>query len=156
MKQSSKKHELGTAALYCRLSRDDNMDSESNSIQNQKKLLAKVAKEKGYTNLVHFLDDCISGVTMDRPGFVEMIRQLEQGKAAAVFVKDLSRLGRNYIEVGRLTEEFFPDHDIRLVAVSDNIDTAEGENEFAPIRNLFKNISHLGKVSNDFSLFGRF
>ena len=88
MKQSSKKHELGTAALYCRLSRDDNMDSESNSIQNQKKLLAKVAKEKGYTNLVHFLDDGISGVTMDRPGFVEMIRQLEQGKAAAVFVKD--------------------------------------------------------------------
>lgn len=105
--------------------------------QKQKKLLAKVAKEKGYTNLVHFLDDGISGVTMDRPGFVEMIRQLEQGKAAAVFVKDLSRLGRNYIEVGRLTEEFFPDHDIRLVAVSDNIDTAEGENELAPIRNLF-------------------
>lgn len=103
----------------------------------QKKLLAKVAKEKGYTNLVHFLDDGISGVTMDRPGFVEMICQLEQGKAAAVFVKDLSRLGRNYIEVGRLTEEFFPNHDIRLVAVSDNIDTAEGENELAPIRNLF-------------------
>mgnify|MGYP004521960995 CR=1 FL=1 len=70
--------------------------------------------------------------------------------------EDLSRLGRNYIEVGRLTEEFFPDHDIRLVAVSDNIDTAEGENELAPIRNLFKNISHSGKVSNDFSLFGRF
>ena len=96
-----------------------------------------MAKEKGYTNLVHFLDDGISGVTMNRPGFVEMIRQLEQGRAAAVFVKDLSRLGRNYIEVGRLTEEFFPEHDIRLVAVSDNIDTAEGENELAPIRNLF-------------------
>ena len=153
MKQSSKKHELGTAALYCLLSRDDNMDSESNSIQNQKKLLAKVAKEKGYTNLVHFLDDGISGVTMDRPGFVEMIRQLEQGKAAAVFVKDLSRLGRNYIEVGRLTEEFFPDHDIRLVAVSDNIDTAEGENELAPIRNLFnewyaRDISKKRRISN--------
>ena len=103
MKQSSKKHELGTAALYCRLSRDDNLEGESYSIGNQKKLLAKVAKEKGYTNLVHFLDDGISGVTMDRPGFVEMIRQLEQGKAAAVFVKDLSRLGRNYIEVGRLS-----------------------------------------------------
>ena len=126
-------------ALYSRLSvgDEDRDGGESNSIQNQKKLLANVAKEKGYTNLVHFLDDGISGVTMDRPGFVEMIRQLEQGKAAAVFVKDLSRLGRNYIEVGRLTEEFFPDHDIRLVAVSDNIDTAEGENELAPIRNLF-------------------
>ena len=90
---------------------------------------------------------------MDRPGFVEMIRQLEQGKAAAVFVKDLSRLGRNYIEVGRLTEEFFPDHDIRLVAVSDNIDTAEGENELAPIRNLFnewyaRDISKKRRISN--------
>lgn len=157
MKQSNnKKSRDVTAFLYERLSRDDNLEGESYSIGNQKKLLAKVAKEKGYTNLVHFLDDGISGVTMDRPGFVEMICQLEQGKAAAVFVKDLSRLGRNYIEVGRLTEEFFPDHDIRLVAVSDNIDTAEGENELAPIRNLFKNISHSGKVSNDFSLFRRF
>lgn len=140
-------------ALYCRLSRDDEQDGLSGSIKNQKKLLAKVAKEKGYTNLVHFLDDGISGVTMDRPGFVEMIRQLEQGKAAAVFVKDLSRLGRNYIEVGRLTEEFFPDHDIRLVAVSDNIDTAEGENELAPIRNLFnewyaRDISKKRRISN--------
>ena len=112
------------AAIYCRLSKDDDQQGESASIANQKKLLAKVAKEKGYTNLVHFLDDGISGVTMDRPGFVEMICQLEQGKAAAVFVKDLSRLGRNYIEVGRLTEEFFPNHDIRLVSVSDNIYTA--------------------------------
>ena len=83
---------------------------------------------------------------MDRPGFNDMMEQLAAGKAAAVFVKDLSRLGRNYIEVGRLTEEFFPEHDIRLVAVSDNIDTAEGENELAPIRNLFKNISCLGRV----------
>ena len=154
MKQSNnKKSRDVTAFLYERLSRDDNLEGESYSIGNQKKLLAKVAKEKGYTNLVHFLDDGISGVTMDRPGFVEMIRQLEQGKAAAVFVKDLSRLGHNYIEVGRLTEEFFPDHDIRLVAVSDNIDTAEGENELAPIRNLFnewyaRDISKKRRISN--------
>ena len=154
MKQSNnKKSRDVTAFLYERLSRDDNLEGESYSIGNQKKLLAKVAKEKGYTNLVHFLDDGISGVTMDRPGFVEMIRQLEQGKAAAIFVKDLSRLGRNYIEVGRLTEEFFPDHDIRLVAVSDNIDTAEGENELDPIRNLFnewyaRDISKKRRISN--------
>ena len=154
MKQSNnKKSRDVTAFLYERLSRDDNLEGESYSIGNQKKLLAKVAKEKGYTNLVHFLDDGISGVTMNRPGFVEMICQLEQGKAAAVFVKDLSRLGRNYIEVGRLTEEFFPDHDIRLVAVSDNIDTAEGENELAPIRNLFnewyaRDISKKRRISN--------
>ncbi len=142
-----------TAFLYERLSRDDNLEGESYSIGNQKKLLTKVAKEKGYTNLIHFLDDGISGVTMDRPDFVEMIQQLEQGRAAAVFVKDLSRLGRNYIEVGRLTEEFFPEHDIRLVAVSDNIDTAEGENELAPIRNLFnewyaRDISKKRRISN--------
>lgn len=155
MKQSNnnKKSRDVTAFLYERLSRDDNMDGESYSIGNQKKLLTKVAKEKGYTNLVHFFDDGISGVTMDRPGFADMIQQLEQGKAAAVFVKDLSRLGRNYIEVGRLTEEFFPNHDIRLVAVSDNIDTDEGENELAPIRNLFnewyaRDISKKRRISN--------
>ena len=151
MKQSNnnKKSRDVTAFLYERLSRDDNMDGESYSIGNQKKLLTKVAKE----NLVHFFDDGISGVTMDRPGFADMIQQLEQGKAAAVFVKDLSRLGRNYIEVGRLTEEFFPNHDIRLVAVSDNIDTDEGENELAPIRNLFnewyaRDISKKRRISN--------
>ena len=154
MKQSNnKKSRDVTAFLYERLSRDDNLEGESYSIGNQKKLLTKVAKEKGYTNLVHFMDDGISGVTMDRPGFVDMIRQLEERRAAAVFVKDLSRLGRNYIEVGRLTEEFFPEHDIRLVAVSDNIDTAEGENELAPIRNLFnewyaRDISKKRRISN--------
>ncbi len=154
MRQSNnKKSRDVTAFLYERLSRDDNLEGESYSIGNQKKLLTKVAKEKGYTNLIHFLDDGISGVMMDRPGFVEMIQQLEQGRAAAVFVKDLSRLGRNYIEVGRLTEEFFPEHDIRLVAVSDNIDTAEGENELAPIRNLFnewyaRDISKKRRISN--------
>ena len=154
MRQSNnRKSRDVTAFLYERLSRADNLEGESYSIGNQKKLLTKVAKEKGYTNLVHFLDDGISGVTMDRPGFNDMMEQLAAGKAAAVFVKDLSRLGRNYIEVGRLTEEFFPEHDIRLVAVSDNIDTAEGENELAPIRNLFnewyaRDISKKRRISN--------
>lgn len=154
MKQSkSRKSRETTAFLYERLSRDDNLDGDSYSIQNQKKLLTKVAKEKGYTNLVHFYDDGISGVTMDRPGFVSMLQEIEKGKAAAVFVKDLSRLGRNYIEVGRLTEEFFPEHDIRLVAVSDGIDTDEGENELAPIKNLFnewyaRDISKKRRISN--------
>ena len=154
MRQSNnRKSRDVTAFLYERLSRDDNLEGESYSIGNQKKLLTKVAKEKGYTNLVHFLDDGISGVTMDRPGFNDMMEQLAAGKAAAVFVKDLSRLGRNYIEVGRLTEEFFPEHDIRLVSVSDNIDTAEGENELAPIRNLFnewyaRDISKKRRISN--------
>lgn len=146
-KSINRKNRESTAFLYERISRDDNLEGDSYSVANQKKLLVKVAKEKGFTNLVHFFDDGISGVTMERPGFKEMLSELEQGHAAAVIVKDMSRLGRNYIEVGRLTEEFFPDHDIRLIAVSDGIDTDEGENELAPIRNLFKNTPHLGKAS---------
>lgn len=103
MKQSSK-YQTGAAALYCRLSRDDNMDNESNSIQNQKKILQKAAKDKGYTDTIFFVDDGITGTTMKRPGFQKMITAIEVGYISAVFVKDLSRLGRNYIEVGKLTE----------------------------------------------------
>ena len=153
MKQSSKKHELGTAALYCRLSRDDNMDSESNSIQNQRKILQKAAKDKGYTDTVFFVDDGITGTTMKRPGFQKMLTAIEAGYISAVFVKDLSRLGRNYIEVGQLTEEFFPLHDIRLVAVSDGVDSDEGEDDFTPFRNIMneyyaKDISKKRRIVN--------
>ena len=153
MKQSSKKHELGTAALYCRLSRDDNMDSESNSIQNQRKILQKAAKDKGYTDTVFFVDDGITGTTMKRPGFQKMLTAIEAGYTSAVFVKDLSRLGRNYIEVGKLTEEFFPLHDIRLVAVSDGVDSDEGEDDFTPFKNIMneyyaKDISKKRRIVN--------
>lgn len=153
MKQSSRKTKDTTAFLYVRLSRDDNLDGESYSIQNQKKLLTKAAKDMGYTNLVTFVDDGVSGVTMNRPGFNAMMAELEKSHASAVFVKDMSRLGRNYIEVGRLMEEFFPAHDIRLIAISDGIDTSEGENEFAPIKNMFnewyaRDISKKRRISN--------
>ena len=153
MKQSSKKHELGTAALYCRLSRDDNMDSESNSIQNQRKILQKAAKDRGYTDTVFFVDDGITGTTMKRPGFQKMLTAIEAGYISAVFVKDLSRLGRNYIEVGKLTEEFFPLHDIRLVAVSDGVDSDEGEDDFTPFKNIMneyyaKDISKKRRIVN--------
>lgn len=154
MKQSlCQKNRNHTAFLYVRLSRDDQEEGDSYSIQNQKKLLTKIAKEKGYQKLITFSDDGISGVTMNRPGLQEMIEALEKGYGSAVFVKDLSRLGRNYLEVGRLTEEFFTDHEIRFVSVSDNIDTDEGENELAPIRNLFnewyaRDISKKRRISN--------
>ena len=153
MKQSGKKHELGTAALYCRLSRDDNMDSESNSIQNQRKILQKAAKDKGYTDTIFFVDDGITGTTMKRPGFQKMLTAIEAGYISAVFVKDLSRLGRNYIEVGKLTEEFFPLHDIRLVAVSDGVDSDEGEDDFTPFKNIMneyyaKDISKKRRIVN--------
>ncbi len=154
MKQSNNKNrEEGTAALYCRLSRDDNMDTESNSISNQKKILQKAAKEKGYTDTLFFVDDGITGTTMKRPGFQKMIQTIEAGYISAVFVKDLSRLGRNYIEVGRLTEEFFPQHDIRLIAVSDGVDSDEGENDFTPFKNIMneyyaKDISKKRRIVN--------
>ncbi len=153
MKQSSKKTALGTAALYCRLSRDDNMDNESNSISNQKKILQKAAKDKGYTDTIFFVDDGITGTTMKRPGFQKMIAAIEAGYISAVFVKDLSRLGRNYIEVGKLTKEFFPLHDVRLVAVSDGVDSDEGEDDFTPFKNIMneyyaKDISKKRRIVN--------
>ena len=153
MKQSSKNHAIGTAALYCRLSRDDNMDTESNSISNQKKILLKAAKEKGYTDTIFFVDDGITGTTMKRKDFQKMLTAIEAGYISAVFVKDLSRLGRNYIEVGKLTEEFFPQHDVRLVAVADGVDSDEGENEFTPFRNIMnewyaKDISKKRRIVN--------
>ena len=153
MKQSNKTHEFGTAALYCRLSRDDNLDTESNSISNQKKILQKAAKEKGYSDTLFFVDDGTTGTTMKRPGLQKMLQAIECGYISAVFVKDLSRLGRNYIEVGRLTEEFFPAHDVRLVAVSDGVDSDEGENEFTPFKNIMneyyaRDISKKRKIVN--------
>ena len=155
--QVMRKNEKITA-LYERLSRDDfgkddDQQRESNSISNQKAMLEEFAARQGFTNIVHFTDDGISGTCFDRPGFLAMMKEVEAGNVEYLCIKDLSRLGRNYIEVGRLTEEFFPEHDIRLVAVSDNIDTAEGDNELAPIRNLFnewyaRDISKKRRISN--------
>ena len=135
------------------MSRDDNMDNESNSISNQKKILQKAAKDKGYSDTIFFVDDGITGTTMKRPGFQKMITAIEAGYISAVFVKDLSRLGRNYIEVGKLTEEFFPLHDVRLVAVSDGVDSDEGEDDFTPFKNIMneyyaKDISKKRRIVN--------
>lgn len=154
MRQSNSKYKReNTAFIYVRLSRDDNLDGDSYSIGNQKKLLTSLAKEKGYTNIVTFCDDGISGVTMNRPDYKRMIEQLELGKSSALFVKDLSRLGRNYIEVGRLIEELLPMLKVRLIAVSDGIDTQEGDDELIPIRNMFnewysRDISKKRRMSN--------
>ena len=142
-------------ALYSRLSvgDEDRDGGESNSIQNQRKILQKAAKDKGYTDTIFFVDDGITGTTMKRPGFQKMLTAIEAGYISAVFVKDLSRLGRNYIEVGKLTEEFFPLHDIRLVAVSDGVDSDEGEDDFTPFKNIMneyyaKDISKKRRIVN--------
>ena len=140
MKQSSINTNYGTAALYCRLSRDDNMDTESNSIQNQKQLLQKVAKEKGYTDTIFFVDDGVTGTTMNRPGFQKMLSAIEAGYISAVLVKDLSRLGRNYVEVGNLLEQLFPFLGVRVISINDNYDSDAFNGQTGGIDVAFKNL----------------
>ncbi|MBP3858084.1 MAG: recombinase family protein [Ruminiclostridium sp.] len=124
-------------ALYERLSRDDELQGESNSITNQKEMLESYARANGFTPFRHFFDDGISGTTFERDGFKEMIAECEKGNISAVIVKDLSRFGRDYLTVGLYTDVFFPEHDIRFIAIGNSIDsTVQGNNDFAPMINL--------------------
>lgn len=139
-------------ALYARLSQDDGNEGDSNSIINQKKILEDYAKKHGYIPYKIFIDDGISGTTFDRPDFVKMIKEAEQGNINRVIVKDLSRFGRDYIKVGLYTEFLFPDKDIHFIAINDDVDSnKQQENDLTPFKNLFKNISCLGKVRIPFS-----
>ena len=125
-------------ALYCRLSQDDENKGDSNSIQNQRAILEKYAKDNGFENIQIFIDDGYSGVSFNRPDFQRLLELMEQGKVATLITKDLSRLGRNYIEVGNYTEMLFPRWNVRYIAVNDNYDSLYSEgNEFAPFKNLF-------------------
>ena len=124
-------------ALYARLSQEDALDGESNSIANQKKILLKYAEDNGFPNPTFFIDDGVSGVTFDRPGWNEMIGLAEAGKVKTVIVKDMSRMGRDYLKVGYYTESFFAERDIRYIAINDGVDSDKGDNEFIPFRNLF-------------------
>ena len=126
-------------ALYARLSQEAALDGESNSIANQKKILLKYATNNGFPNLTFFIDDGISGVTFDRPGWNEMIRLAEAGKVKMVIVKGISRMGRDYLKVGYYTESFFAERDIRYIAINDGVDSDKGDNDFTPFRNLFNN-----------------
>ncbi|MCD8180756.1 MAG: recombinase family protein [Firmicutes bacterium] len=125
-----------TTALYCRLSRDDEYNGDSMSIQTQKSMLKRYADENGYINCQFFVDDGVSGTTFTRQGFQSMIAEIENGKIGTVIVKDLSRLGREYLQTGYYTEIFFPQHDVRFIAVNDNVDSDSGDNEFAPFKNI--------------------
>ena len=124
-------------ALHARLSQEDALDGESNSIANQKKILWKYAEDNGFPNPTFFIDDGVSGVTFDRPGWNEMIRLAEAGKVKTVIVKDMSRMGRDYLKVGYYTESFFAERDIRYIAINDGVDSDKGDNDFTPFRNLF-------------------
>ena len=134
--QSKNKNQIGITALYCRLSRDDGTESESNSIGNQKKLLSQKAKEMGLTDTKYYVDDGYTGTNFNRPGFQQLIDDIEIGLVSAVMVKDLSRLGRDYVSVGNYTDSYFPEHNIRFIAVNDAIDSDEGESEIEPFKNI--------------------
>ena len=123
-------------ALYCRLSQDDKQEGDSNSIINQKKILKKYALDRGYTNIKFYIDDGVSGTTFNRAGFQSMIADVETGKVKRVIVKDMSRLGRDYLQVGMYTEIFFPEHDVHFIAVNDGVDSNQEDNEFTPFRNI--------------------
>ena len=123
-------------ALYCRLSQDDKQEGDSNSIINQKKILKKYALDRGYTNIQFYIDDGVSGTTFNRAGFQSMIADVETGKVKRVIVKDMSRLGRDYLQVGMYTEIFFPEHDVHFIAVNDGVDSNQEDNEFTPFRNI--------------------
>jgi DNA invertase Pin-like site-specific DNA recombinase len=135
-RQTGRFNNAKITALYERLSRDDELQGESNSIINQKNMLEDYAMKNGFKNLIHFTDDGISGTTFDRKGWNAMLVEIEAGNVSTVICKDLSRIGRDYLKVGFYTEVLFREKGIRFIAVSNNIDSATGENEFAPFMNI--------------------
>ncbi len=124
-------------ALYCRLSQDDMLQGESNSITNQKAILKKYAEDNGFRNPVFYVDDGVSGTTFERDGFKSMMADVEAGKVGTVITKDLSRLGRDYLKTGELIEIVFPDYDVRYIAINDGVDTFKSENELMAFKNIF-------------------
>ena len=123
-------------ALYCRLSCDDDNEGESLSIENQKKLLTQYADEKGFFNTRFYVDDGISGTTFERDGFKAMLNDVQNGEVKTVIVKDMSRFGRDYIQVGMYTEILFPQNNVRFIAINDSYDSANGDNDFIPFKNI--------------------
>lgn len=124
------------AALYARLSRDDDNEGDSNSISHQIEILTKYAKEHGIDNFKIYKDDGFSGTNFNRPGFQEMLDDIEDGLVSMVVVKDMSRFGRNYLEVGMYTEIRFPEKGVRFIAVNDGVDSERDDNDFTPFRNI--------------------
>ena len=155
--QHNTETKIWNATLYLRLSRDDGDKEESNSITGQRELLRDFIRTRPeLREYAVRIDDGFTGSNFERPSFKKMLEDVKAGRTNCIIVKDMSRLGRDYLGVGYYTDTFFPEHNIRFIAVNDCVDSDDGENELAPFRNVMKNISHSGKVSNDFSLFGRF
>ena len=124
-------------ALYCRLSRDDELQGDSNSIVNQKNILSKYAKENGFKNLQYFVDDGFSGTNFNRPSWNDLIALVEDNKIGTIIVKDMSRLGRDYLKVGFYTEILFIEKNIRFIAINNGIDSAnQTDSDFTPFLNI--------------------
>ena len=124
-------------ALYCRLSQDDMLQGESNSITNQKAILKKYADDNSFGNTVYYVDDGVSGTTFEREGFKAMMADVVAGNVGTVITKDLSRLGRDYLKTGEYIEIIFPDYDVRYIAINDGVDTLKSENELMAFKNIF-------------------
>ena len=128
----------GITACYERLSQEDKLDGESNSISNQKRILEKYCSDHGYTAIRHYdEDDGYSGTNFNRPGFQRMLADIKAGKIKRVVVKDMSRFGRNYLQVGMYTEMMFAEYGVHFIAVNDGVDSVRGDSEFTAIRNVF-------------------
>ena len=134
------KEKLGITALYCRLSRDDGKEGESNSIKNQKRMLAKYAKEHGFQNIKFYEDDGFTGTNFNRPDMQRLLDDVEMGYISTIIVKDMSRFGREYLQVGYYTEQYFPEKDVRFIAVNDGVDSNDDDNDFTPIRNVINEL----------------
>lgn len=145
----ARKEEIKITALYERLSRDDEQVGESNSIQNQKKYLEEYARQQGLRNIRHFYDDGYSGTNFNRPGFAALLEEIEAGRVETLVVKDLSRFGRNYLQVGYYTEILFPKKGVRFIAINNNVDSAvPQDNDFTPFLNIMKNTPPSGRVNS--------
>ncbi len=135
-----KENKIYNTALYCRLSLDDGNVGDSGSIQTQKIILEKYAKSHGFKIYEIYVDDGYSGLNFNRPGFQKMLQDIENGKINLVITKDLSRLGRNYIETGYYTEHYFKDNGVRYIAINDGIDTINDNNDIAPFKNILNDM----------------
>ena len=123
-------------ALYCRLSRDDELEGDSNSIINQRTMLERYAIKEGFLNITVFVDDGFSGTNFERPGFLRLENLINEGKVGTVIVKDMSRFGRDYLKVGYYLDVVFPLKNVRFIAINDNVDSEKGSDDFLPFKNI--------------------
>ena len=136
-KEDNEMDQQRITALYCRLSNEDDLEGESNSISNQRVILLKYAQDHGFQNTQFFVDDGYTGTNFNRPAMQELLSMVEAGQVGTIIVKDLSRFGRDYLQVGKYLEMEFPMQNVRFIAINDGVDSAKGEDDFTPIRSLF-------------------